>query len=549
MTENSTQKTNHRLAQPRLSAPPKQGLYDPQFEHDSCGVGFVVNMKGKKSHQLVTDALQILVNLDHRGACGCEANTGDGAGILMQMPHEFFAAKASGLGFKLPAQGQYGTGMLFLPKNPAERDAVKAALAKIIADEGQTVLGWRDIPTDNSSLGKTAVAAEPHMMQVFVGRNPALKDELAFERKLYVIRKVAEQQIRYGGKIPGGKWFYVSSLSSRTVIYKGMLMPEQVGKYYPDLRDASMATALALVHSRFSTNTFPSWDRVASVSLHRAQRRNQHAARQHQLDALGAGEFQIEIVRRRPQETDSRHQHRRQRLGDVRQRGGIARHGRPRIAARDDDDDSRAVGKSREHGRRSAARSTNTIPASSNRGTARLRWRSRTARCIGACLDRNGLRPSRYYVTKDDVVIMASEAGVLPVAPERVASKGRLQPGRMFLVDTEQGRIIADEELKKKYASAHPYREWLDKYHLLLENLPALPEHTEPTHRKILAIAAGVRLHVRGFAFHHRPDGARRRAAARLDGHGHAAGGAVEQAAIALQLFQAAFRAGHESAD
>src|ERR1039457_865174 len=231
-----------------LGPPPKQGLYDPQFEHDSCGVGFVVNMKGRKSHQLVSDALQILVNLDHRGACGCEANTGDGAGILMQVPHEFLAAATEKLGFKLPAAGQYGVGMLFMPKNPAEREAVKAALAKIISGEGQTILGWRDIPTDNSSLGKTAVAAEPHMVQVFVGRNSALKDDQSFERKLYVIRKLAEQQIQIGGKIPGGPWFYVSSLSARTCIYKGMLMTGQLSEYYPDLLHPALESALALIH-------------------------------------------------------------------------------------------------------------------------------------------------------------------------------------------------------------------------------------------------------------------------------------------------------------
>jgi len=245
----------------QLGPPQKQGLYDPQFEHDACGVGFVVNMKGRKSHSLVEQALQILVNLDHRGACGCEANTGDGAGILMQMPHEFFKGATDKSGFKLPNMGQYGVGMLFMPKDPAERETVKTTLAKIIAEEGQTLLGWRDIPTDNSSLGETARAAEPFMMQVFVGRNANIKTDLAFERKLYVIRKVAEQRIRYGGKIAGGKWFYVSSLSCRTVVYKGMLMPEQVGKYYADLGDSDMTTGLALVHSRFSTNTFPSWDR------------------------------------------------------------------------------------------------------------------------------------------------------------------------------------------------------------------------------------------------------------------------------------------------
>src|SRR5262245_3259603 len=245
-----------------LGPPPKQGLYDPQFEHDACGLGFVVNIKGRRAHQLVADALQILVNLDHRGACGCEANTGDGAGILLQVPHEFLFAECAKLGFTLPEPGQYGVGMLFLPKNSAERDVVKAEVAKIISAEGQALIGWRDVPTDNSSLGKSAVAAEPHMAQVFIGRNSSLKDEAAFERKLYVIRKVAEQTIRYGDKVSGGKWFYVSSLSSRTIVYKGMLMPEQVAKYYPDLRDPPMTTALALVHSRFSTNTFPSWDRA-----------------------------------------------------------------------------------------------------------------------------------------------------------------------------------------------------------------------------------------------------------------------------------------------
>src|SRR3984957_20381230 len=262
MTSNRTKKTNDRPAQSEISAPLKQGLYDPQFEHDSCGVGFLVNIKGKKSHSTVISALQILMNLDHRGAVGCEPNTGDGAGILIQTPHEFFKKISEGLGFKLPAFGQYGVGMLFMPKNPVERDGVKAVLAKIISEEGQTLLGWRDIPTDNSSLGNGARNSEPFMMQVFVGRNPAIKDDAAFERKLYVIRKVAEQKIRYGGKITGGKWFYVSSLSARTLTYQGMLMSEQVEKYYDDLLNPAVTTALALVHSRFSTNTFPSWDRA-----------------------------------------------------------------------------------------------------------------------------------------------------------------------------------------------------------------------------------------------------------------------------------------------
>src|ERR1700722_14575516 len=211
MTNNPTHKTTEeRHAQKQISAPPKQGLYDPQFEHDACGLGFVVHMKGQKSHQIVSDALKILVNLDHRGACGAEPNTGDGAGILIQVPHEFFSAQTTKLGFKLPEPGQYGVGMIFLPKDKAEHEDVKREFAKVISDEGQRVLGWRDVPTDNSSLGKTAVAAEPFMAQIFVGRNPAIKDEQAFERKLFVIRKIGEQKIRYTGKTAGGKFFYVS---------------------------------------------------------------------------------------------------------------------------------------------------------------------------------------------------------------------------------------------------------------------------------------------------------------------------------------------------
>src|SRR5580698_5736951 len=232
MTSRQVKQPNQkRRAQEQISAPPAQGLYDPQFEHDACGLGFVVNMKGKKSHQLVSDALKILVNLDHRGACGAEPNTGDGAGILIQVPHEFLVAQTAKLGFKLPAAGQYGLGMIFLPKDKTERENVKHELEKVIADEGQTVIGWRDVPTNNSSLGKTAVAAEPFMAQVFVGRNAGIKDEQAFERKLFVIRKIAEQKIRYSDKVAGRKFFYISSLSAHTCIYKGMLMSGQVEEY------------------------------------------------------------------------------------------------------------------------------------------------------------------------------------------------------------------------------------------------------------------------------------------------------------------------------
>ncbi len=471
--------------EPRLGFPPKQGLYDPQFERDACGLGFVVHMKGAKSHQTVSDALQILVNLDHRGACGCEANTGDGAGILVQVPHDFLSAEAERLGFKLPEPGGYGVGMLFLPKNPAERAAVQAEVSRIVAAEGQTLLGWREVPTDNSSLGRTAVAAEPFMMQVFVGRSSGLADEAAFERKLYVIRKLAEQAIRYGAQFPGGKWFYVSSLSSRTLIYKGMLMPEQVGKYYPDLCNPALTTALALVHSRFSTNTFPSWDRahpnryIAHNGEINTLRGNVNWMKASQAnfvsDVFGADIKKVVPVINEDNSDSAQ-------FDNVVELLALSGRELPHammmmIPEPWENHESMSA-------ERRAFYEFHSCLMEPWDGPASVAFTD--GHRIGACLDRNGLRPSRYYVTKDDMVIMASEAGVLPIAPERVQLKGRLQPGRMFLVDTLEGRIVADEELKQKYAGAHPYRQWLDEHHVLLEDLAEPPHVTEPAHRKVL---------------------------------------------------------------
>ena len=469
----------------QLGTPPKQGLYDPQFEHDACGLGFVVNMKGKKSHQLVSDALKILVNLDHRGAVGCEANTGDGAGILIQVPHDFFVGEAARLGFKLPTVGEYGVGQMFLPPNLAEREVIKNEFAKIIAEEGQTLLGWRNVPVNNSSLGKTAVSAEPFMAQVFVGRNSSLKDEAAFERKLYVIRKVAEQRIRYGNIFTGGKWFYVSSLSARTLTYKGMLMSEQVEKYYDDLRNPAVTTAIALVHSRFSTNTFPSWDRAHP---------NRCIAHNGEINTLRGNVNWMKA---------------RQALFTSKIFGDDLKKILPVINT--DGSDSAQfdncvelltlAGRELPHAmmmmipepwenhesmdaERRAFYEFHSCLMEPWDGPASMAFTD--GKFIGACLDRNGLRPSRYYVTHDDVVIMASEAGVLPIEPERVKLKGRLQPGKMFLVDLEQGRIIADEELKKKYASAQPYGKWLEENHVLLKNLPEPAHLHEDDHATIL---------------------------------------------------------------
>jgi glutamate synthase (ferredoxin) len=474
-----------RRAQGAISAPPKQGLYDPQFEHDACGLGFVVHMKGKKTHQMVTDALKILVNLDHRGACGCEANTGDGAGILIQVPHEFLVAQTEKLGFKLPEPGHYGLGMIFLPKGKAERENIKREFAKAVSDEGQTVLGWRDVPTDNSSLGKTAVAAEPFMAQVFVGRSAGVKDEQAFERKLFVIRKIAEQKIRYSDKIAGGKMFYISSLSARTCIYKGMLISGQVELYYPDLKDPMVTTALALVHSRFSTNTFPSWDRAhpnryiahnGEINTLRGNVNWMHAAQANFKSPLFGDDIKkvVPVIN-----TDGSDSAQFDNCVEMLVMAGRELPHAMMMMIPEPWENHESMDPERR-----AFYEFHSCLMEPWDGPASMAFTD--GQIIGACLDRNGLRPSRYYVTKDDLVIMASEAGVLQVPPERVLEKGRLQPGRMFLVDIGQGRIIADEELKKRYASAYPYQKWINEHHVLLENLPEPTNATAPDHRKIL---------------------------------------------------------------
>ena len=238
--------------------PPAQGLYDPRHEHDACGVGFVVDIKGRRSHTIVRQALSVLINLLHRGACGCEANTGDGAGILLQVPDKFLRRECERLGFPLPAPGDYGCGLVFLPRDPEQRDRVRALLHSIVDEEGQRLLGWREVPTDDHMIGASALAVEPHITQVFVGGGPAVRDHAHFERKLYVIRKLFEKAVA-ALDIPEPKFAYIPSLSSNTLIYKGMLSADQIETMYPDLTDPEVESALALVHQRFSTNTFPSW--------------------------------------------------------------------------------------------------------------------------------------------------------------------------------------------------------------------------------------------------------------------------------------------------
>jgi glutamate synthase domain-containing protein 2/glutamate synthase domain-containing protein 1/glutamate synthase domain-containing protein 3 len=460
-------------------APGKQGLYDPWFEHEACGVGFVVDIKGRKSHRILEQAIEVLRNLDHRGACGCEANTGDGAGVLIQMPHAFFQhiTRKDRL-FPLPGPGEYGSGLVFLPRNPTRRRRLVELFEHIVQSEGQTLIGWRTVPVNNSSLGETARAGEPFIRQVFIGRGPAVRDEAEFERKLYIIRKRAYSELR-ASTIDGAEYWYLCSLSHKTFVYKGMLLTEQLTKYFTDLEHPAMETALALVHSRFSTNTFPSWDRAhpyrylahnGEINTLRGNY-NWMQAR----EALFASELFGEDTPKilpvvNPNGSDSAM------LDNTLELLVLAGRSLPHAmmmlipepwSNHDSmDPDLRAF-----YQYHSSLMEPWDGPASIAFTDGRM---------VGAVLDRNGLRPSRYYVTKDDLVIMASEAGVLEVPPQDVVRKGRLQPGRMFLVDTEQGRIIGDEEIKRAVATEHPYRVWLDEHLVHLEDLPPAAEVPSP---------------------------------------------------------------------
>ncbi len=481
----STSNSQNRGTQtPRVRPPGQQGLYDPRFEHDACGVGFVANIKGTKSHSIIEQALQVLLNLDHRGACGCEINTGDGAGILMQMPHEFLKTASKAAGISLPGVGEYGVGMVFLPPDASERRECEKIFERIVIEEGQRFLGWRDIPSNNTSLGETAKASEPFMRQIFIARSSKLSDDMAFERKLYVIRKRAENSIRYA-KVPGGSFFYVASLSYKTLIYKGMLMPAQVDAYYADLKDPSMQTALALVHSRFSTNTFPSWERGHPY---------RYMAHNGEINTL-RGNINWTRARQAMMESDL--------FGDDLKKLFP-------IVNTDGSDSSMfdnvlellvLAGRSLPHAmmmmipepwgnhesmsdEKKAFYEFHSCLMEPWDGPASVAFTD--GKKIGASLDRNGLRPSRYYVTKDDLVIMASEAGVLEIPPERILYKGRLQPGRMFFIDTEEGRIVADDEIKDKIAAEHPYRQWLDQHMIEIGKLPEPPHLPEPSHETVL---------------------------------------------------------------
>jgi len=468
----------------RHGQPQPQGLYDPAFEKDSCGVGFVADMKGRKSNAIVRQALTVLLNLRHRGACGCESNTGDGAGILMQVPHAFFKSACAKEKIALPGAGEYGVGMMYLPPDVRQRTQVEKAFEDVVAGEGFKILGWRTVPTNDSSLGPSARLEEPLVRQVFIAPS-AVKDAAAFERKLYVIRKIAENRIRYSGKVDGGHFFYVPSLSSKTLIYKGMLMCEQVSAFYPDLDDPSVESALALVHSRFSTNTFPSWDRAHPY---------RYLAHNGEINTL-RGNVNWMHARQAMCQSDVFGDDLKKILPVISQDGSdsamfdnalefLVLSGRSlphaimmMIPEPWSNHESMSSEKKAFYEYHSALMEPWDGPAS---------IAFTDGEKIGAVLDRNGLRPSRYYVTKQDLVVMASEVGVLDIRPEDVLEKGRLQPGRMFLIDTKEGRIIADEELKKKICSAQPYQLWLDQNLIPLEKLPEPPHVHEPDHSTVL---------------------------------------------------------------
>ncbi|MGH8295785.1 MAG: glutamate synthase large subunit, partial [Steroidobacteraceae bacterium] len=459
--------------------PGKQGLYDPRLEHEACGVGFVVDVKGRKSHRILEQAIQVLRNLDHRGACGCEANTGDGAGVLIQMPHAYFqhVARKDRL-FSLPGPGEYASGLVFLPRNPTRRRRLVERFEHIIQSEGQALLGWRTVPVNNSSLGETARAGEPFIRQVFIGRGPGVRDEAEFERKLYIIRKRAYSEIRTS-TIDGAEYWYLCSLSHKTFVYKGMLLTEQLTKYFTDLEHPAIETALALVHSRFSTNTFPSWDRAHPY---------RYLAHNGEINTL-RGNYNWMKAREALFHSDLFGEDTPKILPVVNPNGSDS-------AMLDNTVELLVLaGRSLPH----AMMMLIPEPWSNHEsmdpdlkafyqyhsslmepwdGPASIAFTD--GKRVGAVLDRNGLRPSRYYVTRDDLVIMASEAGVLEVPPEDIVRKGRLQPGRMFLVDTEQGRIIGDEEIKRTVATEHPYRVWLDEHLVHLTELPPAAELPPP---------------------------------------------------------------------
>jgi Glutamate synthase domain 1 len=455
----------------QTGGPRAQGLYDPAFEHDACGFGFVVDIAGRPSHGIVRDALTVLVNLEHRGATGSEKNTGDGAGLTIQIPHRFLYEVADRSGVRLRGRGGYGVGMVFLPPDKVSRVECFRLFERVVEEEGLHFLGWREVPTDNTGLGASAKASQPLIRQVFIDRPERLVEDLAFERKLYIVRRLVEKAVSRSA-IPSRGDFYIPSLSCRTIVYKGMLNASQLRTFYPDLLDERVESAIAMVHSRFSTNTFPSWARAhpyryishnGEINTLRGNVNWMHA-RQSQFNSKLFGD---ELTKALPaidtEGSDSAIFDNTLELLYL--SGRSLAHGLMMMVPEPwQHHESMAPEKKAFYEFHACLMEPWDGPASIA-FTDGIR--------VGATLDRNGLRPARYYVTADGRVVMASEAGVLDIRPDQVVAKGRLQPGRMFLVDTAEQRIVSDDELKHRVATEHPYEEWLHEWLVKLTELPA----------------------------------------------------------------------------
>ena len=474
MDMNQSTIKQQRLDQARLEA---NGMYSSQFEKDACGMGFVVNIKGKKSHDIIDDGLRILERLEHRGGAGADKDTGDGAGILVQIPHEFFKRECEVLGINLPSAGDYGVGMVFAHKYESLRNEQKRIFEEVVREEGQVVLGWREVPVDGTKVGKEAAAIRPWMIQILIGKGPDVTNNKEFERKLYIIRKLAEKRI-----IPLSKElssdFYIASLSSKTIVYKGMLTPGQLRDFYLDLSDLDFTSALAMVHSRFSTNTFPSWARAHP---------NRFLVHNGEINTIRGN---VNWINAREGKAES------PLFPDIKKVFPVVDDSGSDSAMFDNTlEFLHMTGRSLPHAimmmipepwERNNLMSQekhdfyefNSFMMEPWDGPAAMGFTDGTV--IGGVLDRNGLRPARYYVTTDDRVIMASEVGVVNENAENIRAKGRLEPGKMLLIDTEEQRIISDEEIKQRVATELPYNEWVKEHVIHLSEITQADESDVP---------------------------------------------------------------------
>jgi glutamate synthase (NADPH/NADH) large chain len=445
--------------------PSDQGLYRREYEHDNCGIGFVANIKGRKSHDIVARGLEVLKRMEHRGAESADNKTGDGAGILTQLPDAFFRAEIAGL----PAEGAYGAGLVFLPQKDDEQKLCISILETTIAEEGLSVVAWRNVPVVTDAIGDIARSAEPRIRQIFVGAAAGM-NPTQLERRLYIVRKLAERRVRESG-IEQKKSFHMPSLSSRTIVYKGMLMPDQVDAYFCDLLDERFASAIALVHSRFSTNTFPSWDLAqpfrmvahnGEINTIKGNRFWMQARESAFVSELFGDEISKILPVIEPDKSDSASFD--NALEMLVATGRPLPHVLMRMVPESWND-------------------KNPIPDDLKyfyefHSTFMEPWDGPASmvfcdgRYVGGTLDRNGLRPSRYVITHDDLIVMGSEVGVQTFEPEQVKAKGRLMPGKLLLVDTLEGRIIPDDEIKKQIAYCKPYNEWVQAHRVVLEDIP-----------------------------------------------------------------------------